>query len=267
MSTPGNLDAATNAAVSHSTTNIAPATPWVPPALLDNVLVSAPLQTTLTAAEQTEFIEKKATVTEGWSTFLDVANALLTISVKRLYRDKYGTFDAFCKEDLGISRPYAYNLIGSAKVDSQLSAIADIRVKPLNEGQFRELIRVPEGNRVDVWKRALNLAGDKPMTAKLVRQAAAFFKSPKTVKPKAKAANGASVNLGTALELLAKAQNAALKKGEASRKKVLKKLEALRACLEELARLAAKNPQPMVDIGSAVDAGNPTEMKEDICEN
>ena len=261
MNPPDYLPIATNAVVSHVDTGIAPATPWTPPALLDNVFESAPLNTTLTAAEQKEFADKKSVITKGWATFLDVANALLAISEKRLYRDKHENFKAFCKDDLGISRQYAYSLIGSAKVEAQLSAIADIRVKPLTESQFRELISVPEENRVDVWKRALNLAGDKPMTAKLVRQAAAYFKAPKTGKPKAKAATGASVNLGTALALLAKAQGAALKNGAANRKKVLKNLEDLRACLEELARLAAKNPQPVADIGSAVDVGNPTEVK------
>jgi hypothetical protein len=231
---------ATNAVAGQSTTDSTPATHWTPPALPGDVLESAPLQTTLTAAEQKEFAEKKSVVIKGWGAFLDVANALLAISEKRLYRDKYKTFEAFCKDDLGISRQYAYNLIGSAEVNTQLSAIADISVKPMNEGQFRELIRVQEENRVDVWKRALNLAGNKPMTAKLVRQAAAYFKAPKTVKPKLKTAASTLTDFGQAFELLNGIARAVLR---SKNENLCKKVEALRVCLVQLAALNAPQPR------------------------
>jgi hypothetical protein len=127
-------------------------------------------------------------------------------------------------------------MIGSSEVNRQMSAIADIRRKPLNEAQLRELIPVPEEKRVEVWKSAVKLAGDAPVTAKIVRKAAVKFKSRKTkAAGKAKIekrASPKSINLGTALKLLAGAEKAA---EENKDQLVLKKLAALRKCLEALA--------------------------------
>jgi len=168
------------------------------------VLTSAPLPSQLTAAEQAELTRLETVIQKGWTTFLDVGSALLKINADRLYRDKYETFEAYCHEQLGLSRPYAYSLIGSAEVNQQMSAIADIRVKPLTESQFRELIPVPEAKRVAAWKGALKLAGDKPVTAKTVRQAAAAFRPKPTGKP-AKAVKPspvAGMNLQPGLKLI-----------------------------------------------------------------
>ncbi len=136
-------------------------------------------QPTLTAAEQKDLARLELVIQKGWATFLDVGSALLKINADRLYRDGYETFEDYCRERLGLSRQYAYSLIGSAEVNAQMSAIADIRVKPLTESQFRELIPVPEAKRVEAWKGALKLAGSEPVTAKVVRQAAAAFKQKK----------------------------------------------------------------------------------------
>jgi hypothetical protein len=77
---------------------------------------------------------------------------------RKLYRDTYGTFENYCLIELGFSRPYAYNLIGSAEVNKQLSSIEDIGHKSLNEAQLRELIAVPKAKRVNALKSALGLA-------------------------------------------------------------------------------------------------------------
>jgi hypothetical protein len=131
------------------------------------------------------------------------------------------------------SRPYAYNLIGSARVNEQMSSIEDIRVKPQNEAQFRELISVPEEKRVEAWKGAIKLAGEEPVTATIVHRAAAKFKPEKPGKPTAKKKpSGKRINLGPALKLLARAEQAA---NVSKDKVVLKELSALRKCLEALA--------------------------------
>ena len=121
---------------------------------------------------------------------------------RKLYRDKYDSFEKYCLHELGFSRPYAYNLLGSAEVNQQMSSIEDIQIKPVNEAQCRELIPVPKEKRVKAWKNALKLAGDNPVTAKIVHQAAAEFK-PKTKKAKAKPAAKTTVpNIQTALKLV-----------------------------------------------------------------
>ncbi len=86
----------------------------------------------------------EAVIKSGWKTFLEVGAALTQVRDQKLYRDKYGTFENYCLGELGFSRPYAYNLMGSAEVSKQLSSIEDIARKPLNEAQLRELIPVPE---------------------------------------------------------------------------------------------------------------------------
>jgi hypothetical protein len=122
------------------------------------------LPSTLTK-EQAEELERCETVIKrGWGTFLEVGRALATIRDKGLFKGKYDTFDLYWKKELGVSRSYAYSLIESAAVNDQLSAIADIEVKPLNEAQLRELIPVKEDRRIDAWKKAVELAGLKIQT-------------------------------------------------------------------------------------------------------
>ena len=137
--------------------------------------------------DEVEELERCETVIrKGWGTFLDVGRALATIRDKGLFKGKYDTFDLYWKKELGVSRSYAYSLIESAAVNDQMSAIADIGVKPLNEAQLRELIPVKEDRRIDAWKRAVELAGDKPITAKIVRKAAEKFRPRKSGKAKTK---------------------------------------------------------------------------------
>lgn len=183
----------------------------------------------LSPAEQAELTRLEAVIQKGWTTFLEVGSALLKINADRLYRIQYATFEDYCHDRLGLSRPYAYSLIGSAEVSEQMSAIADIRVKPLTESQFRELIPVPEEKRVAAWKGALKLAGDKPVTAKIVRQAAAVFR--KAGKPgKAPKPTPAPLpRLKPAFKLIDDIEKLAGKN-----KPLLAKVAALRKCLQSL---------------------------------
>jgi len=183
--------------------------------------------------DEVEELERCETVIrKGWGTFLDVGRALATIRDKGLFKGKYDTFDLYWKRELGVSRSYAYSLIESAAVNDQMSAIADIGVKPLNEAQLRELIPVKEDRRIDAWKRAVELAGDKPITAKIVRKAALKFKPRRSGKAKIKKAGVVKIDLEPGLKLLAKIEKAAEKGGMET---LLKELAGLREWLEELA--------------------------------
>ena len=199
-----------------------------PPALLGNVLESAPLKPLLTPAELTERQELETAIKSGWKTFLEVGSAVAKIRDKKLYRDKYETFEQYLLTELGYSLPYAYSLIGSAEVNAQMSAIAEITVKPLNEAQFRELIPVPEGKRVAAWKSALKLAGDKAVTAKVVRQAASAFK-PRKAEKVVKRSTAPEVNLKPAFKLIDDIEKLA-----DDNKPLLAKVTALRECLQRI---------------------------------
>ncbi len=204
---------------------------WKQPTPLDGILESRHLEPDLTPAEQNELEHLEMVIKNGWTHFLEVGHALIIIQTDRLYRDKYETFEEYCRYSLDMSRSHAYNLIGSTEVFDQLSANADIKVKPQNEFQVRSLIAVPKEKRAWAWKKAE--ATGKPVTAKLVNQVAAEFKpaKPSYTKPKQSAAIK-HVNIGSALKLLARAEQAA---SDNKDQLVLKELSALRTCLEALA--------------------------------
>jgi len=206
---------------------------WKQPTPLDGILESRHLEPDLTPAEQNELEHLEMVIKNGWTHFLEVGHALIIIQTDRLYRDKYETFEEYCRNSLDMSRSHAYNLIGSTEVFDQLSANADIKVKPQNEFQVRSLIAVPKEKRALAWKKAE--ATGKPVTAKLVNQVAAEFKPAKSGKPglhESSPATPKRINLGPALRLLARAEQAA---SDNKNQLVLKELSALRKCLEALA--------------------------------
>ena len=181
--------------------------------------------------EQEKLKHLEKVIKDGWATFLNVGSALITINEEKLYRDKYETFEAYFRDQLGLSRSYTYNLMGSAKVYEQMSSIEDIGVKPLTESHLRELISVPTEKRADAWRGALKLAGEKPLTAKIVHQAAAEFKPKgigKATKAAAKPVNR-KLNLKPAIKLLDEIEKLAAKN-----KGLLAKVSALRKCLQKI---------------------------------
>jgi len=137
----------------------------------------------LTPEECDRLRDCEQTIRMGLGTFVAVGTALLEIRDARLYRQSQPSFEKYVQSVLALSRPRAYELIDSSQVMRDLSAIADISTLPQNEGQARELRRwkTPE-ERVEKWKAVLDAAGDKPVTAKLIRQTLAT-KPAGTVSP------------------------------------------------------------------------------------
>ena len=119
-------------------------------------------------ARQLQRLEK--IIKSGWATFLGVGEALAEVRDRKLYRENHATFNLYCRDELGYSRGYAYKLIDSAEVRSQFSRVKDIAVKPVTEAQCRELVRLEPAKRLEVWKRAVEKAGDHPVTARIVHQ-------------------------------------------------------------------------------------------------
>jgi len=122
----------------------------------------------LTVAERDTLAECEGKIERGMQTFLEVGNALTTIRDSRLYRAEFATFEDYCVDRWSISRPRAYELMAAAQV---VSAIADkIAVPPPgNEGQARELAKVHEDERADVWQETVERTDGKP-TAAAIRQ-------------------------------------------------------------------------------------------------
>ena len=144
---------------------------------------------------------------------------------------KYETFEEYCLHSLDMSRSHAYNLINSTEVFDELSANADIKVKPKNEFQVRSLIALPKEKRVVAWKK-VESAG-QPVTAKLVGHIAAEFK-PKPVGKPAKVAKVSPVpvlNLQPAYELIGEIEGMAV---AAKNRRLLAKVAELRKFFQRL---------------------------------
>lgn len=125
-------------------------------------------------AELDRLVELEATVDGGLKTFVDVGNALLEIRDTRLYRANYGTFEDYCRTRWGFTARRAGQLIEAAAIGT---------IVPIhNEGQARELARVHEDDRADVWERTLAETNGKP-TAAAIRQAAEPAPKPRRADP------------------------------------------------------------------------------------
>jgi hypothetical protein len=121
----------------------------------------------LTTFETQALAQHEAVIERGIQTFYEVGTALTDIRDQRLYRAEYGTFEEYAEKRWQMSRPRAYELMAAAEV---VSAMADTDVPPPgNERQARELGRIPEPERAEVWAETVERTDGKP-TAAAVRE-------------------------------------------------------------------------------------------------
>lgn len=106
----------------------------------------------------------EATIKKGKKAFVDVGRALAEIRDRKLWRDVFDSFDAYCQEKWGFKRRRADELIQGAAVAGALAEVSGI---PLNAGQATALSSVPEPDREKVLEAASEKAKseDRPMTA------------------------------------------------------------------------------------------------------
>lgn len=121
----------------------------------------------LNASEQADLVQLEAVIERGMNTFIEVGNALAAIQERKLYRADHGTFEGYCRAKWGFSRQRAYQLTAAAEAVTTI-VDADLPV-PANEGQARELSRIPEPERVEVWRETVERTGGQP-TAAAVRE-------------------------------------------------------------------------------------------------
>jgi phage N-6-adenine-methyltransferase len=110
----------------------------------------------LTISEQSRLESLETVIEKGLTSFYEVGSALLTIRDSRLYRATHGTFEAYCLDRWGMSKPYATQLIGASKVVSNLVAIAT--VLPATESQTRPLTSLPAEQQAETWQQAVQIA-------------------------------------------------------------------------------------------------------------
>lgn len=136
------------------------------------------MTTELAPVEAQALTEHEAVIERGLNTFTEVGNALLAIRDQRLYRQTHEAFEDYCRERWNLSRTRAYELMSASGI---VSAIADTGLPvPVNEGQARELARVPESQRAEVWQQTLERTDGKP-TAAAIRET--YAPSPAAPQP------------------------------------------------------------------------------------
>lgn len=117
----------------------------------------------LITSEQTTLAKHEAVIERGLHTFIEVGNALHAIREDRLYRTSHDTFEEYCQVRWGFNRHRASQLITAAEVVTNVTTAG--LPAPSNEGQARELARVPEADQVDVWQETLDRTEGKPTAA------------------------------------------------------------------------------------------------------
>jgi len=131
----------------------------------------------LSQAEKQQLDCCETVIDRGWRTFVQVGEALTLIRNGRLYRQEFPSFEVYCREKWQYGKSQAYYLIGAARVMLHLSKTPDLPY-PTHESQVRHLIGLTPDNIRRAWKRAVTLAPESAVTAKIVRQAALELSPP-----------------------------------------------------------------------------------------
>lgn len=132
------------------------------------------MSTTLTQPETERLKELEVVIQSGMACFVEVGAALLEISDKRLYRKTHATFKDYCREKWKMSARRAYQLCEAAEAVKSLPSNVNNCSQITNEGQAREVAKVPEARRERVVKAAAEKAESegKPLAARHIAEAA-----------------------------------------------------------------------------------------------
>jgi len=150
------------------------------PELVDEVegkSVNPDIVSPLSSTEKLELEKNEGIIRKNGAQFLAVGCALLAIRDRRLYRESHSSFDGYCVARFDFGRSYAYRLIGAAGMVNQLGVSPTGDTWPItSERQARELLKVADGDRVEVLTKAIKRAGRRPLNALWIQQAAAELK-------------------------------------------------------------------------------------------
>lgn len=128
----------------------------------------------LNVVERRSLEKLEEVIESGVASFLATGSAMKEIRDQRLYREGYKTFESYLKAKWGFDRSYAHRLIDASDVKRDLLPIGNKipRAKEIStEGQLRELTDVPEDLLENVIEKASEIAGDAPLTAKVLKEA------------------------------------------------------------------------------------------------
>lgn len=155
----------------------------------------------LTTVEAIEFEQCEEAIQRCADVFDAATQALATIRDKRLYRERYRTFDEYCERRWGYTRQHTNRLIAAAGVMESLRMEPkgskppaheenDPEIPlPENERQARPLTQIEPEQRQEVWREVVRTAPEGGVTAAHVEK---VVKQKKAAGSKTKAAEVAA---------------------------------------------------------------------------
>ena len=133
----------------------------------------------LTTTEKGELQRHEQVIERGLKTFVDVGSALMAIRDSRLYREKYSTFEDYCRERWGFTRQSANRYIGAAEAVRNIEMEPIGSILPQTESQARPLTSLPPEQQREAWQAAVETAPNGKITARHVADTVEIFKNPK----------------------------------------------------------------------------------------
>lgn len=126
----------------------------------------------LSNQEMREHQEDEAIIERGLKSFYEVGSALLRIRERRSYRDKFKTFEEYCRVRWDLTPRKSQQFRLSAGVVDDLKA-KNFSCLPVAESHTAPLQPLDRGQRQEAWKRALDVADreGRKVTVKLVQEA------------------------------------------------------------------------------------------------
>jgi len=124
----------------------------------------------LSPEEEADRRRLELTVERG---FYHSGKALTQLRDRRLYRSTHQKFEDYCQERFGMKRIYAHYLIKAAIVFDNLSSSCSqiVNILPTTESQCRPLIKLEPDEQHQVWSEAVEMAGGKAPSARIVKDA------------------------------------------------------------------------------------------------
>ena len=147
-----------------------------------------PADRALTQAETERLAGLEKRIEAGMETFLQVAEDLLKIKAEELYRYKWDSFEAYCRERWNMTPRRARQIVAGAEVVDNLRNHGS-SVLPSNERQVRALAGLPVEQQMATWNKAVEQRGGKP-TGKVVEEIAEGRKQKEEISRASDSARG-----------------------------------------------------------------------------
>lgn len=134
----------------------------------------------LAPAEVEELLLCEAVIERGLRDFETMGRALRAVRDKRLYRERFGTFAAYCQARWEMEVRQAQRLMAGAEIVEELSKVQGTMSKvvlPASERHARPLAVLPQGERSAAWREVVATANGGKITVKHVENVVQSLRS------------------------------------------------------------------------------------------